>query len=200
MGSAEQGGLHRRGTWWVAEDQMLRDPAIGRPVNIIVHTLAEVNQALSRGESFWSDIHRDGVMLYELPGHPLNAPRPMTPRDAVSMAQRYFDQWLPKVEDSLAIADFCQSTGRLRDAAFNVHQAVERAYVCYLLVSSFYSPRSHNIKFPDRCRKTERRPWLRLGPARTGPIAGGLNCSSGPTSKPAIPISMTCHQTIWQRW
>ena len=133
--------------WWVAEDQMLRDPAIGRPVNIIVHTLAEVNQALSRGESFWSDIHRDGVMLYELPGHPLNAPRPMTPRDAVSMAQRYFDQWLPKVEDSLAIADFCQSTGRLRDAAFNLHQAVERAYVCYLLVSSFYSPRSHNIKF-----------------------------------------------------
>lgn len=133
--------------WWVAEDQMLRDPYIGRPVNIIVHTLADVNQALSRGESFWSDIHRDGVMLYDLPGHPLNAPRPMTPQDAESMAQRYFDQWLPKVDDLLEVANFCLSNGKARLAAFNLHQAVETSYICFLLVSSFYSPRSHNIKF-----------------------------------------------------
>jgi len=38
--------------WYVAEDRILRDPAIGRPVNIIVHTLAEVNQGLTRGEYF----------------------------------------------------------------------------------------------------------------------------------------------------
>ena len=38
--------------WYVAEDKILHDSAIGRPVNIIVHTLDEVNQALSRGEYF----------------------------------------------------------------------------------------------------------------------------------------------------
>lgn len=36
--------------WYVAEDKILRDPAIARPVNIIVHSLDEVNQALLRGE------------------------------------------------------------------------------------------------------------------------------------------------------
>ena len=34
-----------------------------------------------------------------------------------------------------------------KDAAFLLHQAVERAYVGFLLVHTFYFPRSHNIKF-----------------------------------------------------
>lgn len=32
-------------------------------------------------------------------------------------------------------------------AAFSLHQAVEAAYACFLLVHTFYFPRSHNIKF-----------------------------------------------------
>lgn len=32
--------------WYIAEDRILHDAEIGRPVNIIVHTLHEVNQAL----------------------------------------------------------------------------------------------------------------------------------------------------------
>src|SRR5690606_33331710 len=34
-----------------------------------------------------------------------------------------------------------------KDAAFTLHQSVERAYICFLLVSTLYFPRSHNIKF-----------------------------------------------------
>lgn len=44
--------------WYVAEDKILRDAAIRRPVNIIVHSLDEVNQALRRGQYFWVDIAR----------------------------------------------------------------------------------------------------------------------------------------------
>ena len=66
--------------WYVAEDRIMRDPAIGRPVNIIVHSLDEVNQALKRGEYFWVDIVRDGIALYELPQHELATPMPASPR------------------------------------------------------------------------------------------------------------------------
>lgn len=133
--------------WWEAENRILHDPSIGRIVNIIVHDLAEVNQALGRGEYFWTDIARDGVMLYELPGHALATAKPMTPADALAMAQGYLDNWLPKVSDSLEIAEFCIGNGKSKDAAFNLHQAAERAYICFLLVHTFYFPRSHNIKF-----------------------------------------------------
>ncbi|WP_240047611.1 nucleotidyltransferase domain-containing protein [Sphingomonas panacisoli] len=42
--------------WYVADDRILHDDAIERQVNIIVHSLDEVNQSLTRGEYFWVDI------------------------------------------------------------------------------------------------------------------------------------------------
>lgn len=133
--------------WYVAEDKILRDTTIARPVNIIVHTLDEVNQALSRGEYFWVDIARDGIILYELPGSALATPQPLTAVDAYEMALGYFSDWLAKVNDAIEIAEFCIEKGKWKDAAFTLHQATERAYICYLLVRTLYFPRSHNIKF-----------------------------------------------------
>ncbi|WP_286866604.1 HEPN domain-containing protein [Sphingobium sp.] len=133
--------------WYVAEDKILRDTAIARPVNIIVHTLQEVNQALSRGEYFWVDIARDGIVLYELPGSALATPQPLTAADAYEMAYAYFSDWLAKVNDAIEIAEFCIEKGKWKDAAFTLHQAAERAYICFLLVRTLYFPRSHNIKF-----------------------------------------------------
>ncbi len=133
--------------WWVAEDKILRDPTIGRTVNIIVHSLAEVNQAIGRGEYFWTDILRDGVVLYDLPGHPLAAPHPFSPSDAYEMARGYFEAWVPRIEEAIAGASFYVGRGNMKDAAFSLHQAVERAYICFLLVHTLYFPRSHNIKF-----------------------------------------------------
>ncbi|RZI99392.1 MAG: HEPN domain-containing protein [Brevundimonas sp.] len=137
--------------WWVAEEKILRDDAIGRTVNIIVHTLAEVNQAVARGEYFWTDILRDGVALYELPGHPLATPKPLSPQEAHGMATVHFERHIRSVDASLDIANFSIERAAdiewRRKTAFTLHQAVESAYACFLLVQTFYFPRSHNIKF-----------------------------------------------------
>jgi predicted nucleotidyltransferase/HEPN domain-containing protein len=137
--------------WWNSEDQILRDPSIGRTVNIIVHDLQEVNDALKRGEYFWSDIVRDGVSLYSVPGHPLATPQPMTASDARDRAESYLAKLSTSLEEWLELAEIALSKGRSgewpKKAAFNVHQAVETAYACFLLVHTFYFPRSHNIKF-----------------------------------------------------
>lgn len=98
--------------WYVAEDRILRDAAIQRPVNIIVHALDEVNQSLKRGEYFWVDIARDGIVLYELPCHPLATPMPLTSTDAYLMAKAYFEEWLEKVTDAIEIAEFCIEKGK----------------------------------------------------------------------------------------
>ena len=133
--------------WYVAEDKILRDVEIGRPVNIIVHSIDEVNQALRRGEYFWVDIARDGIALYQLPQHELAMPMPASPADGYEMAQTYYKDWLTKVDDSIEIAQFCVEKEKWKDAAFTLHQATERAYACFLLVRTLYFPRSHNIKF-----------------------------------------------------
>ena len=133
--------------WWNSEDQILRDPAIGRTVNLIVHDLDEVNAALKRGEYFWTDIVRDGIALYEAPGHPFAAPQPASPADALDAAQRYLGYWTLQANDLLKGAEFYRAQGSNKLAAFSLHQAVEAAYACALLVHTFYFPRSHNIKF-----------------------------------------------------
>jgi predicted nucleotidyltransferase/HEPN domain-containing protein len=133
--------------WYVAEDRIARDPAIGRPINIIVHSLDEVNRALSRGEYFWVDIARDGIALYELPCHPLATPKPLTSADAHRMAKDYFEHWLPSAETFFQNATDNVQRGRPVEAAFLLHQATERLYICFLLVQTLYFPRSHNIKF-----------------------------------------------------
>lgn len=133
--------------WYVAEDRIARDPAIARPVNIIVHSLNEVNQALKRGEYFWTDMARDGVALYELPCHPLATPMPLSASDAYRMAQEYFDEWFETARQFLVQGTEAIERGWDKNAAFLLHQATERLYICFLLVRTLYFPRSHNIKF-----------------------------------------------------
>ena len=112
--------------WYVAEDRILRDVSIGRPVNIIVHSLEEVNQALTRGEYFWVDIARDGIALYELPCRQLATPMPLTPADACRMAQEYFEKWFESASGFLDTAQYSVSQARTSEAAFLLHQATER--------------------------------------------------------------------------
>lgn len=164
--------------WWNSEDQILRDPAIGRTVNLIVHDLQEVNAALRRGEYFWTDIVRDGIALYEIPGHPFATPHPMTPADAAVIAERERDRWLKAADRFLKLADI-SSTESVDDpdwrknAAFNLHQAVEAGYACFLLVHTFYFPRSHNIKFLRSLAEDVNRPSRGLAsrtPLRPPPV------------------------------
>lgn len=137
--------------WWNSEDQILRDPVIGRTVNLIVHDIHEVNDALRRGEYFWTDIVRDGIALYQIPGQPFAAPLPMTTSEACDQAQGHYERMSRSVDVWLELARVSLTHGDdiewCRKAAFNLHQAVEAAYACFLLVNTFYFPRSHNIKF-----------------------------------------------------
>jgi HEPN domain-containing protein len=48
---------------------------------------------------------------------------------------------------SLSLAECDEDPDWALNAAFNLHQAAETAYACFLLVRTLYFPRSHNIKF-----------------------------------------------------
>ena len=133
--------------WHMAEDRIERDPTIGRIVNIIVHTMGEVNQGLSQGQYFWTGVIQDGVELHALPGHAFATPKPLTPQQAAEMADKYYTGWISKIDGALDLANYAARQDNRKDAAFLLHQATERAYACFLLVHAFYFPRSHNIKF-----------------------------------------------------
>ena len=134
--------------WHAAEDRLIADPAIGRPVNFIVHSLEEVNAELARGQYFFTDIVKEGVVLFEASGaKAFKAPAPMTAAAALEEVQKHTAFWAPHSKGALDGARWFAERENFRDAAFMLHQAIERAYTGFLLVRTHYSPATHNIKF-----------------------------------------------------
>ncbi len=137
--------------WEKAEERLTREFGITKtiktPVNFIVHTLQEVNDGLAHGRYFFIDVARDGIALYESDDCELHTPKPKTPEQALAMAREYFEEWLPSAVGMLETARFSQAQGRLKDAAFLMHQSAERLYHCVLLVVTFYTPHVHNLGF-----------------------------------------------------
>jgi uncharacterized protein len=144
--------LTDRVLYWVkAEERLNREMAITKtlrtPVNFIVHSLREVNDGLAHGRFFFMDVRRDGIAIYQSDDSELAEPKPKTPAQAVAMAKEYFEEWFPAAAGMLETARFSQTEGRLKDAAFLMHQATERLYHCVLLVCTFYTPHVHNLGF-----------------------------------------------------
>jgi HEPN domain-containing protein/predicted nucleotidyltransferase len=139
-----------RGTYWSkADERLIRERIITRtlrtPVNFIVHTLGEVNSALSEGRYFFTDIARDGIALYQSDATQLAEPRPKSRSDALALAREYADDWISAADGTLDTARYVQSQGRVKEAAFNFHQAAERYYHGLLLTLTSYTPHTHRL-------------------------------------------------------
>jgi predicted nucleotidyltransferase/HEPN domain-containing protein len=135
--------------WAKTEERLLEELASGKnlrtPVSLIYHSLDDVNEKLRLGRYFFMDIVRDGILLFEEPGHPFAEPKPLSPAEALRETQDYFEEWFESAVDFLQSADDARSRGKSKLAAFLLHQAAERFYHCLFLVRTLYSPKTHNL-------------------------------------------------------
>jgi len=133
--------------WYKAKDRLDRDRAIKTPTSFIVHSRRFVNTALRQGQYFFTDIRREGLVLYELDDEPLAEPRLNSPADAVNSAWEHFQNRFPFASYELKLFTTALEDRQLNHAAFQLHQAIEHAYAAMLLVLTNYSPPSHKLSF-----------------------------------------------------
>lgn len=137
--------------WSKLDERLMREYGVTgtlhTPVNFIVHTLQEVNDGLAHGRYFFMDVKDDGVALYQSDDSELHTPKPKTPKQALAMAQEYFDEWIPAASDFSEGAAHLFSKGRYKRSSFLLHQSAESLYHCVLLVCTFYTPHVHNLGF-----------------------------------------------------
>lgn len=135
--------------WAKTEEQLLGELASGRnlrtPVSLIYHSLDDVNEKLRLGRYFFMDIVREGITLFEEPGHPFAKPTPLSPAEALRETQDYFEEWYETAVDFLQSAEDATARRKNKLAAFLLHQATERFYHCLFLVRTLYSPKTHNL-------------------------------------------------------
>ena len=133
--------------WHKAADRLIRDKAIETPVSFIVHSRREVNTYLKEGQYFFSDIRKEGIVLYELDDEPLAEPQQLSATEHLRIAKDYFADRFSAAEEFADWAAYSQNKHQAKRGAFALHQSLEQAYACVLLTLTNYAPPSHNIKF-----------------------------------------------------
>ncbi|ARQ56942.1 UNVERIFIED_ORG: hypothetical protein GGE64_004772 [Rhizobium etli] len=133
--------------WYKAADRLIHEKTIETPVSFIVHSRREVNTYLKEGQYFFSDIRKEGIVLYELDDEPLAEPKPLSPADRLRVAEEHFHHRYSTASNLSTLSRSAMLSSMFNEAAFLMHQSIEQAYSCILLTLTNYGPPSHNIKF-----------------------------------------------------
>ena len=127
-------------------NELLRDTGLVKtPISLIFHSGKHLNQALQRGNYFFQDIKKEGIVLHDTGKVRLQEPKKLTAEEAQQKAQEYFDQWFTSANEFLETFEFEISKERWLKAAFELHQATERYYTTILLVYTDYRPKEHDL-------------------------------------------------------
>jgi predicted nucleotidyltransferase/HEPN domain-containing protein len=124
-----------------------RAARITRPtsLSLLVHDIKDVNEQLEKGFYFFSDIKREGILIYDSGQFHLAEAKERTMAERRALAQTWFDQWFESAVHFYETHEFSVSKARYKEAAFLLHQATERFYHCALLVLTAYKPKVHNL-------------------------------------------------------
>jgi predicted nucleotidyltransferase/HEPN domain-containing protein len=135
--------------WEKAEAQLLEElsaaEVLRTPVSLIYHDLDDVNEKLRLGRYFFTDILREGIVLFEESGFPFVEPQPLSPEQALQETRDYYEDWFQTAGQFYRQHEHAVADGALNIAAFDLHQTVERLYHCLFLVRTLYSPKTHNL-------------------------------------------------------
>ena len=87
-------------------------------VNIIVHSLDEVNQALTQGQYFFTDIKRQGIILYESDRRELAQAGNLTNSELKEISEEHFSQWFKSACEFLEFSQIAVDKNYLKESAF----------------------------------------------------------------------------------
>jgi predicted nucleotidyltransferase/HEPN domain-containing protein len=120
---------------------------------ILTHDIEELNKKLSEGQYFFSDVKKEGILLFDAGNFELVEEKKLSAEEKRQIAQRHFNYWFDKSQ--LFLGDYnsnidkfnvSQSVKFLAQAAFHLHQVAESCYKGILLVFTNYTPREHFLE------------------------------------------------------
>ena len=115
-------------------------------VTLIVHDIDDVNHQLEQGWYFFSDVKKEGIVLFDSGRHALAEAKPKTVAQRRMYAQHCFDQYFTRATRFFSFALSGINSGWNKEAAFLLHQATETYYKSAILVFTAYWPKQHNIE------------------------------------------------------
>jgi predicted nucleotidyltransferase/HEPN domain-containing protein len=152
-------------TWHRAEARAHR--LVHTWTNLIVEPIERVNKALAHGQYFFSDIKKEGVLVYDSGESKLARPRKLDPRERRGLARAHFKEWFASAKEFVIDFNHAFKRRSYKKAAFELHQAVERFYAAVLLVFTNYKPRIHDLEKLSRMVAGQDSAFLTVFPKAT---------------------------------
>ena len=152
--------------WYELEDEAGKLP-VQTPVKIIAHEIKFVNAKLKKGQYFFSDIKKEGIILYDSKNCQLEEPKQLTPKERLGQAKADFKQWFESANDFYTTSEFNIKRGKYKLAAFELHQAAECFYGTVLLVHTNYKPKTHDLDTLRRLAANHDPAFFTVFPLRT---------------------------------
>lgn len=113
----------------------------------IVEHINTVNNNLEVSQYFFTDIIKEGILLYDSGKCQLAKPRKLSFREIRDIAQKEFDELYPYACGLLeGVKEYYLPKKQTKISAFLLHQTCEKLYNCILMVFTNYRPKSHKIK------------------------------------------------------
>ena len=116
------------------------------PVSIEVADINYINEGLAFGQYFFSDIIKEGILLYDKGTVGFVERKELTKEEEKAIAENYFEQWSKRSDVFLDGVKFYLNKKELNISVFTLHQSTESLYYAMLLVFTGYKPKSHNLK------------------------------------------------------
>ena len=120
----------------------------------INESIAELNKALDKSRYFYTDIKKEGVMLYDSGQYKLARRRKLNYTEIAEMAQEYFSEVFERANNFFEDAIFNISKCKFKHASFHLHQATENFLRTIPLVYILYGYKEHDLAYLlNQCKK-----------------------------------------------
>ncbi len=113
---------------------------------LVYMTISEFNSGIAKARPFYTDIKREGIILYDSKELKLARRRKLDYVQIAEIAQEYFDE---KSHNGGLFLDQCKDLYNKKEfvmASFMLHQATENLFATTILVNTLYCEKLHNLK------------------------------------------------------
>ena len=114
-------------------------------VQLVVEIIEFVNSNLEEKQYFFTDIKREGIVLYDSGRFKLEDPKALTPARRREIAERDFERWFKMAEDFYWGYEHYMPAGKFQISSFNLQQTVEMCYTTIEMVFTHYNPYEHDL-------------------------------------------------------
>ncbi|WP_425360641.1 HEPN domain-containing protein [Candidatus Tisiphia endosymbiont of Ceraclea dissimilis] len=115
-------------------------------VTLVIESIKTVNSQLEKGHYFFSDIKKEGILLYDSGEFQLAEAKNLPWEKRRQIAGKDYEYWYTSGKEFFIDCKYPLKRGNYALSAFYLHQATESFYNAILLVFSGYKPKLHDIR------------------------------------------------------